>query len=849
MFVRYSFDVVNYLRKENILEIKIISPIWAANARANELLANGVNVPPNCPHSRANGECHRNLLRKMQTSFGGSSNLAAPSMGIWKPVDLEYFEVAIMRDVDVAIRHNDTHWTLDMRIFLSTDIRRAFFCEVTFIAVELLDEPYIFNRVVSYNSLKIEFKVDIPKERVRLWWPNGYGEQKLYPLYFASNCWLNKNGPRIKSRTKSQKTIDIGFRTIELEEDLDDFGRSFYFKVNGQAIFVKGANYMPSHILPEYSYRESNLQHILKSARETHLNMIRVWGGGLYESDTFYNLTDFYGLLVWQDLAFTGATYPFNDNFVESVRLETSQNARRLAFHPSFCMLVTNDEIELYLTKNKTELGTDAKRLEEEYKQMFMGTIRHELNVISRNDFNPRAGPMISTPSMGVEESKKDLSAEPQNPNYGDVHFWEDEKDGWDPDIYPRARFITEYGFQSLPVMASWNRSFSSDYTLSDIVQHRQHDAKAFVPMLQLISRHFALPAMDWEKDVEALIYLSQLSQAMATKTATDVFRSQRMHKRTMGAIYWHLNDNWVAPTWSSIDYYGNYKMVWYWSKEFMAPTAIIALMDLKNSKINITVTKEETVNEIEEPARFNITMYTFLWSELYHRRSFTWEISVGSNGINTEYLDMRAVFSQPFTRYNSFLKFVLSQSNRTISRTYIIPGRIANTNGITDPELKFGLTSQYCLKTYIEYFLYCTITITVKKPALFVYLEIDHPDIEKYRLSENGIILTDPIKVVQVEIELKSTGCITLEKKHVRIMTINELLFNNKTPSNYDVINKPLPTSTTNSAITETLQPKEKLEEYTMMEMAKEDMVDNKIKSTQPTNQPINQPTFFIIR
>lgn len=135
MFVRYSFDVINYLKPENILEIKIISPVWAAKARADEYLSNDVKVPPNCPHSRANGECHRNMLRKMQASFGSDWNLAAPSMGIWKPVDLEYFEVAIMRDVDVAIRHNDTHWTLDMRIFLSTDIMRAFYCEVTFIAV------------------------------------------------------------------------------------------------------------------------------------------------------------------------------------------------------------------------------------------------------------------------------------------------------------------------------------------------------------------------------------------------------------------------------------------------------------------------------------------------------------------------------------------------------------------------------------------------------------------------------------------------------------------------------------------------------------------------------------------
>lgn len=136
----------------------------------------------------------------------------------------------------------------------------------------------------------------------------------------------------------------------------------------------------------------------------------------------------------------------------------------------------------------------------------------------------------------------------------------------------------------------------------------------------------------------------------------------------------------------------------------------------------------------------------------------------------------------------------------------------------------KFGLTSQYCLKTYVEYFLYCTITITVKKPALFVYLEIDHPNIEKYRLSENGIILTDPIKVVQVEIELNSSGCITLEKSNIRIMTINELLFSNKTPDNYSTAdtNELYPTS--NLTVVETLQPKGKDD---LMEVAGTDVID----------------------
>ncbi|XP_023292476.2 beta-mannosidase-like [Lucilia cuprina] len=828
MFIRYSFDISTYLKSNNILEIKIKSPILTAKERAENLKENGINVPPDCPHVRTNGECHRNMLRKMQASFGGDWNLAAPSMGIWKPVDLEYYEVAIMRDVDVALRHNETHWTMDMRLFLSTDIRQKFFCDVKFIAVELLDKPIVFKREISYNSLKIEFKVDIPKTKIKLWWPNGYGEQKLYPLYFESNCYLNSTGPRLTSKTKSQKTIDVGFRTIELEEDLDDFGRTFYFKVNDQPIFIKGANFMPSHILPEYSYRESKLLHLIKSAKETHLNMLRVWGGGFYESDTFYNLTDFYGILVWQDLAFTASTYPFSDSFVESVRLETSQNARRLAFHPSLCMFVTNDEIELYLTKNKTELGADSARLEEEYKQMFMGTIRHELNVISRNDFNPRAGPMISTPSMGVEESKKEISIDPQNPNYGDVHFWENEKDGMDPDIYPRARFISEYGFQSLPALTAWNRTINKNDSLSDIVQHRQHDPKGFIPILKLILRHFALPAMDWEKNVEPLIYLSQLTQAMATKTATEVFRSHRTHKRTMGAIYWQLNDNWVAPSWSSIDYFGNYKMVWNWCKEFMAPTAIIALMDVKNSRINVTVTKEETVNDIEKPEIYNITMYTFLWSELYHRRSISWEVSLTSNGINTDYLDMSTVFSQPFTRQNCFLKFVLSRNNTTISSTFIIPSKITATNGLSDPQLKYGLSSTFCLNTNIDYIQYYTITITVKKPAVFVYLELYHPAVEKYKFSENGVIITAPIKVIHLEFQLKAAPCVTLTKENIRIITINDLILGDSPGYNNNGNDVTSTTVTTETSTTEEISLTE-INEYRTVDV-KSDVADFEI-------------------
>ncbi|XP_061386935.1 beta-mannosidase-like, partial [Musca vetustissima] len=222
MFVRYSYEITTLLQPENVLEVEIKSPIVAAKERADDLMSKGINAPPNCPPNRENGECHRNMVRKMQMSFGGEWNLAAPSMGLWKPVELEYYEVAIMRDVDVAIRRNDTHWTLDVRVFLTTGVRQNFYAELKFIAAELLDEPLTLDRrMIFYNNPKIEFQVHIPKDRVNLWWPNGYGEQKLYPLYLVAKCYTEINGPTLRSKTKSQKTINIGFRTIELEEDLD----------------------------------------------------------------------------------------------------------------------------------------------------------------------------------------------------------------------------------------------------------------------------------------------------------------------------------------------------------------------------------------------------------------------------------------------------------------------------------------------------------------------------------------------------------------------------------------------------------------------------------------------------
>ncbi|XP_037951778.1 beta-mannosidase-like [Teleopsis dalmanni] len=773
MFVRYSFNVIPYLQEENTLEIQFLSPLWAANHSAAALEANNINTPPKCPNEREKSECHRNMLRKMQASFGSGWNPAVPSVGIWKPVHLEAFDVAIMRDVDIAINRNDTHWIMDIRVFLSTGVKENFYGELMLYAPELLDQPLNTSRQdLNYVSPILELEVPIPKEKVELWWPNGYGAQKLYPLLFSMNCWIADARPKRLAKTISKKVLHVGFRTIELVENLDVWGRTFYFKVNGHPIFMKGANYMPVHILPELSADERRMRYVLKAAKQSHMNMIRVWAGGLYESDTFYNTADEFGLLVWQDMTFSDATYPVTDEFVESVRVEAVQNAKRISYHPSLAIIVTNNEIEWYLTRNRTDFGYDAERLDDEYKKLFLGTIKHELNVITRQKFSPRPGPMMSTPSIGVEEVKKDIPADPQTINYGDVHFFEDEKDGCNPDIYPRARFVSEYGWQSLPVMSSWNRTLGTGDTVVGLMKHRQHDPKYFGPMMQLIARHLPFKPSEWENDVENFVYFSQVAQAMAVKTATELFRSQRAHNHTMGAIYWQLNDVWVAPTWSSIDYYGNFKILYYWSKNFLKPYAIFALYDSKNKGLNITLVRDE-VTEQRDARVYDVTMNTFLWSKLYLQKNITWQFILESNSISQNIKQIDDIIKEPYNVNNCFLEFVLSEpeTGNILASTWFFPSTVSKAIGLVDPEIKATLSSATCTSSKTSY----SLTILVNYPALFVYIELQHHRIVNYTLSDNGFVQVVPAKMVHIEYQ--ETECITITMANIKILTMNQFM------------------------------------------------------------------------
>ncbi|XP_053954052.1 beta-mannosidase-like [Anastrepha ludens] len=776
MFVRYSFDITDFLSEENILEVQLFSPIYAAKKRAENFAANGTNYPPNCPSDRFQGECNINMLRKMQTSFAWDFALAAPSMGIWKAVNLECYEVAIIRDVDVVISRTKTHWKADIQAHLDVGGQEDFFAELKFYAFGLLEEPLIIkdnkNQRVSHKNAIITFSQTFTLNSVLPWWPNGYGSQDLYTFNFVLNAWLSKEGAVADSPSVSQKSIRVGFRTVELveQEMTNRNGYTFFFRVNGEDIFIKGANYVPSHILPEKMQDPKRLKHLLTSAKEAHMNMLRVWGGGIYESDLFYELADTLGLLIWQDMMFAGAMYPIDSDFLTSVRTEVLQNARRIAYHPSLIVHATNSENELALAQNWYGTLVEQKRFEKEYRELYLNNVIGQLKALQHA---ARIPPLMSSPSVGKREEKFNyLAPDPQSAQYGDIHYFVVHENGWNVNIYPTPRFASQYGFQSLPRKESWKRSMAGGENLMELMRHRQHHPMAMLPIVNLIRPNLPLPVTKDARYTDALIYFSQIAQAMALKVQTEWYRSLRNSEhRTMGALYWQLNDVWVAPSWSTIDFYGNYKLAYYWSKEFLAPITLIATPDSTTGVINVTVACDQVEVSTEG---MRITVQLFKYDNLTATNYTTFDVFLKKNAVvNAQTLANDKIFTNTTTEKNTFLQFVLHSATEELSSTYYFPSSINKAQGISDPELTFDLQWKHCVdngKTYENAY---TLKIMVKRPALFVYIDIIHPKVGKFKLSRNGFVQTK--QSMKVELVFTAAECIILQNSNVVIKTVND--------------------------------------------------------------------------
>ncbi|MBL7112529.1 MAG: glycoside hydrolase family 2 protein [Bacteroidales bacterium] len=481
--------------------------------------------------------------RKAQYHFGWDWGPRFVTSGIWKPVILRAFDKAIIRSVQVE-QMELTDESAELLAHL--DIESS--AETSISALCFINGEESFSRKTDLEKGMNKVVLPLTIKDPQKWWPNGMGEQPLYDLTFKI---LDED------KLLSEKRERIGLRTIEVIQEPDSSGKSFYFKVNGHPVFMKGANYIPqdafvTRVTPE------RYEHTLQSAVDANMNMLRVWGGGIYEYDIFYDLCDEKGILVWQDFMFACAMYPGDDHFLENVKQEAIDNIKRIRNHPSIALWCGNNEClsAWYMWGWKTaEEQHQGKEVADKIWKAYDDNY-HKVLPQAIEDFDRRFY-WSSSPSAGT--------GIPENWVAGDVHYW-GVWWGKEPFVNYRtrlARFMSEYGFQSFPEMSTINKfTAEGDHDIySDVMKSHQRSSIGNETIELYMLRDYKKP-----KDFEMQLYVGQLTQAEGIKVAMEGHR--KAMPWCMGSLFWQIDDCWPVASWSSIDYYGRWKAQQYFAKK-----------------------------------------------------------------------------------------------------------------------------------------------------------------------------------------------------------------------------------------------------------------------------------------
>uniref|UniRef100_A0A3Q3IQJ5 Beta-mannosidase n=1 Tax=Monopterus albus TaxID=43700 RepID=A0A3Q3IQJ5_MONAL len=550
--------------------ISLSSPVLYASERRKAHSA--YKVPPECPPDVQRGECHVNFIRKEQSSFSWDWGPSFPTMGLWKDVRLEAFDVLQLIQISyVPLYSILSQW--DIQVELLVDVVQTINGEVT-ISVPELDSEQTFQTQFLSGKTKSTFILHINTvlDTVRL------------------NCnLLMKSIPQVY------------FRTVELVQEpvVGSPGLSFYFRINGKPIFLKVQSCL--------------LKNLLQSAVDANMNALRVWGGGVYEQDVFYSICDELGIMVWQDFMFACAMYPTEDNFIQTVREEVIQQVWRLKSHPSIIVWSGNNENEAALATDWFSIPAFQRPTYiKDYVTLYVNNIR---TIVQEEDESRPF--LVSSPTNGAESEQEGwVAANPYDTHYGDTHYYSYTLDCWDWRTFPRARFASEYGFQSWPSFSTLQPvSLAEDWSYnSDFAAHRQHHAGGNQEMLLQAALHFNLPnSTEPQKRFADTLYITQVMQAQCVKTQTEFYRRSQSEiiegkGHTMGALYWQLNDIWQAPSWSSIEFGGKWKMLHYFAKDFFSAVLPVGFEDDGTLLIY-------AISDLNHDLKLRVTVYT--WTEL----------------------------------------------------------------------------------------------------------------------------------------------------------------------------------------------------------------------------------------
>jgi beta-mannosidase len=533
------------------------------------------------------------FARKAPYHYGWDWGPRFVTSGIWRPVTLEAWDGARLDDVQVFQRE-----LTDARARLGvTALVQATRAGKATVAIGIpggapaaqVDAAL----VPGPNRITAEVVIFNPER----WWPNGLGAQRLYTFETALT---------VDGQPRGQRTTRIGLRTVEVVHQTDKDGKSFTIKVNGAPVFMKGANYIPSDSFVDRVTPERT-RALLQAAADAHMNMLRVWGGGIYEDDRFYELCDELGLLVWQDFMFACSMYPGDAPFLENVRREAVENVRRLRNHPSLALWAGNNEIEAawqqWGWQRKFHLGQAAQEtIWRDYQRVF-----HEIlpRVVAEEDpgrFYTRSSP--SANQDGVPPNKL---------GWGDNHYWgvwHAEAPYTDYAAHT-SRFMSEYGFQSFPTLDTVSRYASPlDWRIdSPVMLSHQRHPRGNQLVRTYMDRDFRIP-----KDFAAFLYLSQVLQATVIKYGAEAHR--RRWPYNAGSLYWQLDDCWPVASWSGIDYFGRWKALHYAARRFFAPVLVSPVED--NGTLRVFAVSDRRA---DTRARLTLRLVDFDGKELWRHQ------------------------------------------------------------------------------------------------------------------------------------------------------------------------------------------------------------------------------------
>ncbi|HEY1256472.1 MAG TPA: glycoside hydrolase family 2 protein [Terracidiphilus sp.] len=536
---------------KNLLVVTFPSPIKAADEAAAS--------DPWQPKTKTEAKTY---LRKPAYEYGWDWGPRFVTSGIWKAVRLEAWDKARIsdfaihqRDVSKDVAHLDAEVEIEAASAGSEKIS---------VQMSSTGEPLIVTTSASLHPGRniIDIPIEIPQPK--LWYPAGYGEQSLYEFTARIGTTRRDFITEVGSGRYpvDERTVKVGLRSVELHRELDKWGRSFEFIVNGIPVFAKGADVIPFDSFAN-RVKTADYRRILQSARDANMNMIRHWGGGYYETDEFYSICDELGIMVWQDFMFGNDWQPGTYAFKQNVEAEAEDQVRRLRNHPSIVVWSGNNETEgAFQWLGRPEYPPDVRlQMWQDYLTVFSGILPR---VVAR--LNPETPYWPSSPSADYEP----LSDHYQS---GDAHIW----DVWHGRVpfstyeTHHARFVTEYGFQSFPEMR----------TVEAFTQPEDR-ANIFTPVMLAhqknnegndIIHNYLLKDYSEPKDFASFLYVSQVLQAEGIKIGAEHFRRSR--PETMGSIFWQLNDCWPVASWSSIDYFGRWKALQYYARRFYAPVLV----------------------------------------------------------------------------------------------------------------------------------------------------------------------------------------------------------------------------------------------------------------------------------